>query len=62
VKAWLIRYGVSARCVTQAFGETNPRVHGHTVEQLRENRRVELYVQRIGDAAFHQEETHASNP
>jgi len=61
VKAWLLRYGVASRCVTHAFGEQRPRVRGHTVEQLRENRRVEFYVQRSGDAAFRQEETHASN-
>ena len=60
VKAWLIRYGVASRCVTHAYGELHPRVKGHTVAQLRENRRVEFYVRRSGDAAFRQEEAHAS--
>lgn len=63
VKAWLIRYGVASRLVTHGYGENNPRVHGHTVEQLRENRRVEFFVQRSGDAAFRATEgTHATNP
>jgi outer membrane protein OmpA-like peptidoglycan-associated protein len=65
VKSWLLRYGVASRCVVHWFGESNPRVHGHTVEQLKENRRVEFYVQRSGDAAFQaaeEEETHARNP
>ncbi len=61
VKAWLLRYGVAARCVTHAYGEQHPRVQGQTVEQLRENRRVEFYVQRSGDAAFRQGEPHALN-
>jgi outer membrane protein OmpA-like peptidoglycan-associated protein len=59
VKAWLLRYGVAARCVTHAYGEQHPRVKGNTVEQRRENRRVEFYVQRSGDAAFRQGEPHA---
>jgi len=66
VKAWLLRYGVASRCVVHWFGEANPRVHGRTIEQLRENRRVEFYVQRSGDAAFkaaeaEEEKTHARN-
>jgi outer membrane protein OmpA-like peptidoglycan-associated protein len=63
VKAWLLRFGVAARCVPHGYGMSRPRVHGKTVEQLRENRRVEFYVQRSGDAAFEGEEgPHASNP
>jgi outer membrane protein OmpA-like peptidoglycan-associated protein len=67
VKAWLLRYGVASRCVVHWFGEDHPRVHGHTVEQLQGNRRVEFYVQRSGDAAFKTAEaegeaTHARNP
>ncbi len=63
VKAWLLRYGVASRCVTHGFGESHPRVHGHTVEQLKENRRVEFFVQRSGDAAFKaaEEGPHATN-
>jgi outer membrane protein OmpA-like peptidoglycan-associated protein len=62
VKAWLLRYGVASRCVTHAFGEQHPRVNGSTQEQLHENRRVEFYIQRSGDAAFQQEQVpHASN-
>ncbi len=60
VKAWLLRYGVASRCVTHGFGESRPRVHGHTVTELKENRRVEFYVQRSGDAAFVEEEKHVS--
>ncbi|HEY1960712.1 MAG TPA: OmpA family protein [Polyangiaceae bacterium] len=63
VKSWLIQYGVGSRLVTHGFGDTNPRVHGKTIDQLRENRRVEFYVQRSTDAAFHLDgEAHASNP
>jgi outer membrane protein OmpA-like peptidoglycan-associated protein len=63
VKAWLIRYGVGSRCVTHGFGESHPRVKGSTVAELKENRRVEFYVQRSGDAAFKiEEEKHAANP
>ena len=63
VKAWLIRYGVGSRLVTHGYGDSNPRVHGKTIEQLRENRRVEFYVQRIDDPAFHLDGgEHASNP
>lgn len=63
VKAWLLRYGVGTLLVVHGYGDKNPRVHGHTIAQLRENRRVEFYVQRITDAAFHVEEgPHASNP
>jgi outer membrane protein OmpA-like peptidoglycan-associated protein len=62
VKRWLLDFGVASRCITHGYGATNPRVHGHTVEQLQGNRRVELYVQKSGDAAFKQEVSHASNP
>jgi outer membrane protein OmpA-like peptidoglycan-associated protein len=63
VKAWLIRYGVGSRCVPHGYGQSHPRVHGHTAEELHENRRVEFYVQRSGDAAFKVEEAkHAANP
>jgi len=64
VKGWLLRYGVGTQLVVHGYGDKNPRVHGHTIEQLRENRRVEFYVQRITDAAFHVEEegAHAANP
>ncbi len=62
VKAWLIRDGVASRLVTHGYGDSNPRVHGQTIEQLKENRRVEFYVQRSGDAAFRIEGgAHASN-
>ena len=67
MKAWLLRYGVGSRCVVHWFGESNPRVHGHFVEQLQGNRRVEFYVwDQGGDAAFkaaekEEEETHARN-
>lgn len=63
VKAWLIRYGVASRCVTHGYGDSNPRVHGHTISELRENRRVEFYVQRSNDPAFASDGgQHASNP
>jgi len=64
VKAWLLRYGVASRLVVHAYGDQNPRVKGHTIDELRENRRVEFYVQRLGDAAFEisEEGAHASNP
>jgi len=62
VKAWLLRYGVASRCETHGFGESSPRVKGHTVEELQGNRRVEFYVKRSGDAAFKVEEAqHATN-
>jgi len=63
VKAWLLRYGVASRCETHGYGESHPRVKGHTVEELQGNRRVEFYVKRSGDAAFKVEEAqHAANP
>ena len=63
VKAWLINYGVGSRCVPHGFGEEHPRVAGHTIAELSENRRVEFYVKRSGDAAFKvEEEHHAANP
>ena len=65
VRAWLRHYGVAANLIVHAYGDSNPRVHGHTIEQLRENRRVEFYVQRSGEPAFQiseEEAAHASNP
>jgi outer membrane protein OmpA-like peptidoglycan-associated protein len=47
VKRLLMDFGVDAqRMVTHAYGESRPRVLGHTEAQFRQNRRVEFLVTR----------------
>jgi OOP family OmpA-OmpF porin len=47
VKAIIVEYGVEEkRITTHAYGESRPKVPGHTEEQFRQNRRVEFTVTR----------------
>ena len=53
VRALLVRFGVDpARLVTESFGESRPRAPGHTEDDWRQNRRVELTLVRA-DASTH---------